>query len=106
MNRRDSMRLAMGAGISARVSLVRAQDPAAGPRRVGVFAPSTRAKEDLILKPFYEELHWLGWTEGRHVAYDAVYADDHHQDLPRLAAQAFGPATPHSMRLLADEVLA
>jgi putative ABC transport system substrate-binding protein len=27
----------------------------------------------------------LGWIEGRNIAYDRVYANDHHQELPKLA---------------------
>ena len=87
MNRRRALRLAAGAGAIWAASPVWAQGTVARARRVGVFAPSTREKEDLILKPFYEEMRRLGWIEGRTVAYDAVYSDDRHQDLPRLAAE-------------------
>ena len=80
------MRLAIGAGVTAWISPAWAQNTTAGLRRVGVFAPSTREKEDLILKPFYDEMRRLGWIEGRNIAYDTVYADDHHDNLPRLAA--------------------
>jgi putative tryptophan/tyrosine transport system substrate-binding protein len=87
MNRRRLVVLALGASLSGHAASLWAQTPIAGLRRVGVLAPSTRAKEDLILEPFYDEMHRLGWIEGRHIAYDAVYADDRHQDLPRLAAE-------------------
>ena len=49
--------------------------------------PSTRAKEDVTLKPFFDEMRALGWIEGQTVAYDRVYANDQQQDLPRLAAE-------------------
>jgi hypothetical protein len=79
--------LVIEAGLSDLAQPRWAQTPAAGTlRRVGVLAPSTQSKEALILKPFYDEMHRLGWTEGRSIAYDAAYADDRHQDLPRLAA--------------------
>jgi hypothetical protein len=29
----------------------------------------------------------LGWIEGQTIAYDRAYADDRHQDLPKLAGQ-------------------
>ena len=58
--------LAIGAGVSWLGGPLWAQTPAAGTlRRVGVLAPSTQAKEDPILKPFYDEMHRLGWIEGR-----------------------------------------
>ena len=53
---------------------------------VGVLAPSTRAKEEVILKPFFDEMGRLGWIEGRTIVYDRIYANDRHQDLPKLAA--------------------
>jgi putative ABC transport system substrate-binding protein len=86
MNRRCALRLAVGAGVASCILSASAQSPGAGLRRVGVLAPSTEAKEDVILEPFYAEMNRLGWIEGRTIAYDRVYADDHHQDLPRLAA--------------------
>jgi len=87
LNRRSALRLAIGAGAVSVSAPAFAQGAPAGVRRVGVFAPSTRQKEDLILKPFYDEMHRLGWVEGRNIAYDAVYSDDRHQDLQRLAAE-------------------
>ena len=64
-----------------------AQVPAIVMRRVGVLAPSTQAKEEVTLKPFFDEMHRLGWIEGRTIVYDRVYANDRHQDLPKLAAE-------------------
>ena len=66
---------------------LRAQSPAAGLRRVAVLAPSTREKEEVILKPFFEQMRELGWTEGQNIAYDRVFADDQQDRLPALAAQ-------------------
>ena len=86
MKRRHALHLAICAGLATRVTPLWAKD-AAVLRRIGVLAPSTRAKEGLILKPFYEEMHRLVWIAGQNIAYDAVYADDRHQDLPRLAAE-------------------
>ena len=72
---------------------LRAQTPAAALRRVGVLVPSTREKEDVILKPFFDQMRELGWIEGQNIAYDRVFADDLTDRLPTLAAQlvARGP---------------
>ena len=87
MNPRRLVVLALGASLSGRSALLRAQTPAAGLRRVGVLAPSTHAKEQVILKPFFDQMRELGWIEGQTVVYDRVYADDQQQELPRLAAE-------------------
>jgi putative ABC transport system substrate-binding protein len=87
MNPRRLAMLALGANLAGYAALLRAQPPATTLRRVGVLAPSTRAKEDVILMPFYDEMRRLGWIAGRQVVYDAAYADDRHEDLPRLAAE-------------------
>ena len=88
MNRRRILQFAIGVGVAAGALPLRAQQaPAASIRRVGVLAPSTRAKEEVTLKPFFEEMRRLGWIEGQTIAYDRTYADDRHQDLPRLAAE-------------------
>jgi len=55
--------------------------------RVAVLAPSTRAKEQITLAPFYTEMGRLGWIEGRNVEYERAFANDHHDTLPRLAAE-------------------
>ncbi|MGJ7512577.1 ABC transporter substrate-binding protein [Variovorax sp. GT1P44] len=60
---------------------------ATGLRRVAVLAPSTRANEDITLKPFFDQMRELGWIEGQNIAFDRVYADDRHQDLSRLATE-------------------
>ena len=87
VNRRRALRFAIGAGVSARALPLWAQTSAVALRRVGVLAPSTRAKEEVTLKPFFDEMRQLGWIEGQTIAYDRAYADDRHQDLPRLAAE-------------------
>ena len=56
-------------------------------RRVGVLAPSTLAKEEVTLKPFFDQMRQLGWVEGQNIAYDRAYADDQQQLLPGLAAE-------------------
>ena len=50
MNRRHALRYAISAAMAARALPLWAQNAAAGPRRVGVLAPSTREKEEAILK--------------------------------------------------------
>lgn len=87
MNRRRVLRLAVAAAISGRVSLPWAQNATASPRRVGMLAPSTRANEAIILKPFFDEMRVLGWIEGQTIAYDGTCAEVRHRDLPRLAAE-------------------
>ena len=65
MNQRRLVLLALGAGLSGNAALLHAQTPAANLRRVGVLAPSTRAKEEVILKPFFDQMRALGWIEGQ-----------------------------------------
>ncbi len=105
MNRRHALRFAVVAGVGARASRSLAQTPAAGPRRVGVLAPSTRAKEEIILKPFFDQMRELGWIEGQNMAYDWFCADDQMAILPRLAAELvarrpdliYAPPTPAAL---------
>jgi len=54
-------------------------------RRVAVLAPSTAAREEVTLKPFFDEMRALGWIEGQTIEYYRAYADD---DPPRLAVLA------------------
>lgn len=93
MNQRRLLVLALGASLAGHAALSRAQTPAGTMRRVGVLAPSTHAKEEITLGPFFEQMRQLGWVEGKTVAYDRAYADDQQQRLPRLAADlvARGP---------------
>lgn len=55
-------------------------------RRVAVLGVSTRAKEEPILKPFYDGMRELGWIEGKNIAYERAHANDDHSRLPSLAA--------------------
>lgn len=87
MNQRRLLVLAVGAALCGHAALPRAQTPATGLRRVGVLAPSTQAKEEITLKPFFDQMRELGWIEGRNIAYDRVYADDQQQTLGQLAAE-------------------
>ncbi len=79
--------LALAASLSVCVPPLAAQTADKNLRRVGVLAPSTRAKEEIILKPFFDEMRALGWIEGQNIAYDRVFAEDQQQHLPRLAAE-------------------
>lgn len=85
MNRRRMLRWVIGMSLAAHASLLRAQGSAL--RRVGVLAPSTHAKEEVTLKPFFDEMRQLGWIEGKTVAYDRAYADDRQDALPGRAAE-------------------
>ena len=87
MNQRRLIVLMFGASLASHAGLLLAQAAPAGMRRVGVLVPSTRAKEEIILKPFFDEMRLLGWVEGQIIAYDRVFADDQQQTLTRLAAE-------------------
>jgi putative tryptophan/tyrosine transport system substrate-binding protein len=87
MNARRLLLLALAAGLARHTAPLRAQTPAANPRCVGVLAPSTQAKEEIILKPFFDQMRELGWIEGQNITYDRVYGDDQLGDLPRLAVE-------------------
>ena len=105
IHQRRHLALALAAGLSGYAPLLLAQTPATGQRRVGVLMPSTRAKEEVTLKPFFDEMRALGWIEGQTIAYDRVYADDQHERLPRLAAELvarkpaliYAPVTPSTV---------
>lgn len=64
-----------------------AQDPRRIVRKVGVLAPSTRAKEEATLAPFYDEMRRIGWIEGGSIEYDRAYGDDRAEVLTRAAAE-------------------
>ena len=49
--------------------------------------PVPLAKEEITLKPFFDQMRQLGWVEGQNIAYDWACADDQHERLPRLAAE-------------------
>src|SRR4051812_14450469 len=76
MNQRRLLMLALGAILSCHGALLQAQTTAGTMRRVGVLAPSSRAKEEVTLKPFFDAMRALGWIEGQNVVYDRAYADD------------------------------
>jgi putative tryptophan/tyrosine transport system substrate-binding protein len=102
MIQRRILVVALGASLTGQAALLRAQTSSGSLRRVGVLAPSTRAKEEITLKPFFDQMRELGWIEGQNIAYDRVYADDHQQMLPKLAAEMvarkpeliYAPPTP------------
>jgi putative ABC transport system substrate-binding protein len=58
-----------------------------GRRRIGVLAPSTHAKEELTLAPFFAKMRELGWIEGRNVEYLHAYGDDRQELLAGRAAE-------------------
>jgi len=86
VKRRPFLLYAIGVVVMARAIPLGAQTTTTGARRVGVLAPSTRAKEDVTLKPFFNEMARLGWIESQTIVYDRFYANDRHQNLPKLAA--------------------
>jgi putative ABC transport system substrate-binding protein len=69
-------------------SILVAQSPQR--KRVAVLAPSTREREDVTLRPFFDELRALGWNEGENVEYDWAVANDDPAALDRLAAALVG----------------
>lgn len=86
MNSRRRLWLLFGAGAGCHAALARAQSSGKTPRRVGVLAPSTAAKEAVTLEPFYAEMRKLGWIEGRTVVYERAFGDDRPHALAQLAA--------------------
>jgi len=90
MNKRRFLRVAVGLpaviGLAAHTTWVAAQAPKAL-RRVGVFLPDIRGRDDILMESFYEEMRKLGWVEGKTVSYDRVYADSQMNLMPRLAAE-------------------
>jgi putative ABC transport system substrate-binding protein len=64
------------AGVVLACAPAMAQTPGREMRRVGVLAPSTPAREEVILKPFFDEMRKLGWVEGRNIRFDRAYGDD------------------------------
>jgi putative ABC transport system substrate-binding protein len=84
MKRRLLLR-SVAAGLPALLPRIAPAQPA--PRRVGVLAPSTAAREAVTLKPFFEEMRQLGWIEGQNITFDRVYADDRMEDLSQRAAE-------------------
>jgi putative tryptophan/tyrosine transport system substrate-binding protein len=86
MNRRRLLLYWISAALAGVPALQRTH--AAGPplRRVGVLAPSTAAKEELTLAPFFDEMRKLGWIAGQTIVYDRAYADDLATALPQRAA--------------------
>lgn len=73
--------------------------------RVAVLAPSTRAREEITLRPFFDEMRRLGWIEGGTIVYDRAYADDLPTALARLAIEVvarspdliFAPPSPAAL---------
>jgi putative ABC transport system substrate-binding protein len=84
MKRRLLLR-SVAAGLPALLPRIAPAQPA--PRRVGVLAPSTAAREAVTLNPFFEEMRQLGWIEGQNITFDRVYADDRMEDLSQRAAE-------------------
>ena len=87
MNPRRRLALGLVASLSGYAPLLSAQTSGTPLRRVGVLMPSTRAKEEVTLKPFFDQLRALGWIEGQTISYDRAYADDQHERLPKLATE-------------------
>jgi putative tryptophan/tyrosine transport system substrate-binding protein len=91
MRRRACVRLlsaAMAIVADSWAATARAQaSGGTNPRRIGVLAPSTAAREAVTLKPFFDEMRRLGWVESQTVLFDRAFADDQYTELPRLARE-------------------
>ena len=87
MKRRQLSSWCLGLGLSLAGSAPRAQTLGVSPRRVGVLAPSTHAKEEQTLKPFFDDMRRMGWIEGQTIVYDRAYADDNQAALMQRAAE-------------------
>ena len=66
--KRRPLVLAIGIALSGKPVLGLAQAARGTLLRVGVLAPSTQAKDEITLKPFYDQTRALGWFEGQNVA--------------------------------------
>jgi putative ABC transport system substrate-binding protein len=105
VNPRRQFALGLCGGLVCAPLLLRAQASGSQVRRVGVLAPSTAAREEVTLKPFFEQMRQLGWIEGQNIVYDRAYADDQQQLLGRLAAELvarkpdliYAPPTPAAL---------
>ena len=87
MNRRILL-LGLLGSLGAGVSTALLGQPARAPmRRVAVLAPSTQSREEVTLRPFFDEMRRLGWVEGQSVDYDRAYGDDLSANLGRLASE-------------------
>jgi len=68
MNQRRLLILALGASLSGNAALLWAQTTRGSMRRVGVLAISSRANEEIGLKPFFDQMHKLGWVVGQNIS--------------------------------------
>ena len=84
---RRQLILALGGSVCGHSSLLRAQSSLTNARRVGVLGFSTRASEEVGLKPFFDGMRALGWIEGQNIVYDRAYADEQPRELSRLAVE-------------------
>jgi len=87
VTKRRPLVLAIGIALSGKPVLGLAQAARGTLLRVGVLAPSTQAKDEITLKPFYDQMRALGWFEGQNVVFDRVYADDQPSALSKLSEE-------------------
>jgi putative ABC transport system substrate-binding protein len=83
--RRRLFLLMLGACVTSNASFLHGQPSRV--RRIGILAPSTRVKEQIVLKPFFDEMRRLGWIDGQNIVYDHAYGNDEKNALPKLAAE-------------------
>jgi len=86
MNKRQLLSIAAGAALWSHAVRSGAQGSRGGKRRVSVFTPGIPADDEVLMKPFFDEMRVIGWVEGETVFYDRVYGSDRMEALPRLAA--------------------
>ena len=87
MNKRQLLTIAVGAAIMGHAAYPRAQASWKNVRHVGVFTPGMPEHDEVLNKPFYDEMRVLGWVEGKNIAYDRIHGSDRMEILPRLAAE-------------------
>lgn len=90
MNKRQLLAFAIGTAILGRAPHSLAQPPRSDKPRVGVFTPGIPEGDDVLIRPFYDEMRVLGWVDGENITYDRVYGSDRMEMLPRLAAELVG----------------
>jgi putative ABC transport system substrate-binding protein len=55
--------------------------------RIGYLDASTPSGSAVLLEPFWQEMHKLGWIEGRNITVEYRFAEQKRERLPELAAE-------------------
>src|SRR5262245_60381286 len=55
--------------------------------RIGILDPSTASGSAVLWEAFRQELHKLGWVEGKNITFQDRFAEQKGERLPELAAE-------------------